>query len=125
MSPNPSFPILSYITFAPLVGAVVVLLLPKDSKRAIKVVSLVASLVSLFLTHVVWHHFDPSAGLMFEERSAWIPAMNVDYHLAVDGLSVTMLLLTAIIMPLALLASWKQERNVKLFFLLFLCSRRE
>jgi len=120
MSPNTPLPILSLITFAPLVGAVLVLLLPKDSKCAIKLVSLVASLVSLLLTHFVWHHFDPNAGLMFEERSTWIAAMNVDYHLAVDGLSMTMVLLTAIILPLALLASWKQERNVKLFFLLFL-----
>ena len=120
MSANCSLPILSYITFVPLVGAALVLLLPKDSKSAIKLVSLVASLVSLALTHYVWHHFDPNGGLMFEERSAWIPAMNVDYHLAVDGLSITMVLLTAIIMPLALLASWKQQGNVKLFFLLFL-----
>jgi len=120
MSPNAPLPILSLITFAPLAGAILVLLLPKDSKCAIKLVSLVASLVSLLLTHFVWHHFDPNAGLMFEERSTWIAAMNVDYHLAVDGLSMTMVLLTAIILPLALLASWKQERNVKLFFLLFL-----
>jgi NADH-quinone oxidoreductase subunit M len=120
MSPNSPLPYLSLITFAPLAGAALVLLLPKDSKGAIKLVSLAASLVSLLLTHFVWHHFDPNAGLMFEERSTWIPAMNVDYHLAVDGLSMTMVLLTAIIMPLALLASWKQEGNVKLFFLLFL-----
>ncbi len=120
MSPHTTLPILSLITFAPLVGAALVLLLPKDSKGAIKMVALFATLVSLLLTHIVWHHFDPNAGLMFEERSAWIPAMNIDYHLAVDGLSITMVLLTAIIMPLALLASWKQERNVKLFFLLFL-----
>src|ERR1035438_24208 len=46
--------------------------------------------------------------------------MNVDSHLSVDGLSMTMVLLTALIMPLALLASWKQERNVRLFFILFL-----
>ena len=45
------------------------LLLPKDSKSAIKLVSLVASLVSLALTHYVWHHFDPNAGLMFIDRN--------------------------------------------------------
>ena len=57
---------------------------------------------------------------MFEERWSWIPALNVDYRLGVDGLSMTMVLLTAIVTPLALLAHWKLDRNVKLFFFLFL-----
>jgi NADH-quinone oxidoreductase subunit M len=115
-----ALPLLSLITFTPLIGAGVVLFLPKTSGRAIKVVSLLASVFSLLLTLCVWSRFNPSAGLMFEERFPWIAALNVDYHLAVDGLSVTMLLLTAIITPLALLAHWKQDRDVKLFFFLFL-----
>jgi len=115
-----TFPILSLITFTPLIGAVLVLLMPRGSDRGIKLLALVASVISLVLTLCVWSRFDPTAGMMFEERWPWIPAMNVDYHLAVDGLSMTMVLLTAIITPLALLASWKQERNVRLFFILFL-----
>jgi len=115
-----SVPLLSLITFTPLFGAVLVLLLPKDNARGIKLLSLTATLISLGLTLCVWSRFDPQAGFMFEERWPWIPALNVDYRLAVDGLSMTMVLLTAIITPLALLASWKQERNVKLFFILFL-----
>lgn len=112
---------LSLITFTPLIGAALVVLLPKRSDRSIKLVSLAASFISLLLTvFCVWNRFDPNAGLMFEERIPWITALNVDYRLAVDGLSVTMVLLTAIIMPLALLAHWKQDRDVKLFFFLFL-----
>src|SRR5664280_2154927 len=115
-----SFPILSLITFTPLIGAALVLVLPKRSDRSIKLVSLAASFISLLLTFCVWSRFDPNAGLMFEERIPWITALNVDYRLAVDGLSITMVLLTAIILPLALLAHWKQDRDVKLFFFLFL-----
>ncbi len=111
---------LSLITFVPLIGAVLVLLLPKTSERSIKVVSLLASIFSLLLALCVWSRFNPNAGLMFEERFAWITALNVYYRLAVDGFSVTMVLLTAIITPLALLAHWKQDRDVKLFFFLFL-----
>jgi NADH-quinone oxidoreductase subunit M len=111
---------LSLITFAPMAGAMLLLLLPKQSHKEIKLLSLAASTVSLVLTLHVWNHFDPNAGMMFEERVPWIPALNVDYHLAVDGLSMAMVLLTAIITPLALLAHWKQDRNVKLFFFLFL-----
>jgi NADH-quinone oxidoreductase subunit M len=115
-----SFPMLSLITFAPLAGAMLLLLLPNKSDKEIKLLAIAASIVSLLLTLYVWKHFDPNAGMMFEERVSWIPALNVDYHLAVDGLSMAMVLLTAIITPLALLAHWKQDRNVKLFFFLFL-----
>ncbi len=115
-----AFPFLSWITFVPLLGALVVAFAPKSNEAGIKLVAILASLVSLALTLVVWFQFKPTGGLMFEERFAWIPAIHVDYHLGVDGLSVTMLLLTAIITPLALLAHWKLDRDVKLFFFLFL-----
>jgi NADH-quinone oxidoreductase subunit M len=115
-----ALPLLSLITFAPLLGAAVVLALPGTSGRAIKLVSLAASGFSLLLTLCVWSRFNPDGGLMFEERARWIAALNVDYRLAVDGLSVTMVLLTALITTLALLTHWKQDREVKLFFFLFL-----
>jgi NADH-quinone oxidoreductase subunit M len=115
-----SIPLLSLITFMPLVAAALILLLPKTSEREIKLIALGASMISLLTTLCVWSRFDPNAGLAFEERWSWIPTLNVDYRLGVDGLSVTMVLLTAIVTPLALLAHWKQDRNVKLFFILFL-----
>src|SRR6202158_3522129 len=65
-----TFPILSWITFAPLIGAFVVTLLPKENGQLIKMVSLLASLVVLALSVMVWLKFDPSGGLMFEERFA-------------------------------------------------------
>jgi NADH-quinone oxidoreductase subunit M len=114
------FPYLSLITFVPLIGAAVVLLLDKTNERAIKSVAILASLVSLGLTLWVWFAFDPGKGLMFEERFVWIPAIHVDYRLGVDGLSIAMVLLTAVITPLALVAHWKLDRDVKLFFFLFL-----
>lgn len=109
--------ILSWMTFVPLIGAVLIAFAGKDSARLI---ALAASLVSLGCAIGVWIGFDAGAGLQFAESFHWIPILNIDYHLGVDGLSVTMVLLTAIITPLALLASWKQDRDVKLFFFLFL-----
>jgi NADH-quinone oxidoreductase subunit M len=116
---NGHLPYLSMITFAPLLGALVVALLPKGNGRLIKIVALAASGVSLLLSVKMWLGFAP-AGLMFEERWTWIAGLNVDYHLGVDGLSVAMVLLTAVVTPLALLAHWKLEEDVKLFFVLFL-----
>ena len=116
---NGHLPYLSMITFAPLLGALVVALLPKGNERLIKIVALAASAVSLVLSVKVWLGFVP-VGMMFEERWMWIAGLNVDYHLGVDGLSVAMVLLTAVVTPLALLAHWKLEQDVKLFFVLFL-----
>lgn len=113
-------PILTLITFAPFVGALVVLALPKSADQMIKWVALGSSLVSALLAVVALAHFDPAGGLQFVERVRWIPALNVDYYLAVDGLSMGMVLLTALITPLAILAHWKLTEGVKLFFLLFL-----
>ncbi len=115
-----NFPFLTLMTFAPLIGAAVVLLLPKTADKAIKVVALLASLFSFSLALCIWSQFQPAAGLQFVERAAWIPMLHVDYYLGVDGLSVTMVLLTGLITPLALLAHWNQDRSVKLFFFLFL-----
>ena len=117
---NCQFPYLSWISFTPLIGAFAIALLGKNQERTIKVIALLASLAALALTLVVWAGFDPKQGLMFKEQFPWIKALNVDYRLGVDGLSVTMVLLTAIITPLALLAHWKQDKDVKLFFFLFL-----
>ena len=117
---NCAFPYLSWISFTPLVGAFAIVLLGKTQERAIKVVALLTSLIALAFTLVVWAGFDSAQGVMFKEQFHWISALNVDYHLGVDGLSVTMVLLTAIITPLALLAHWKLEKDVKLFFFLFL-----
>jgi len=112
--------ILSWLTFVPLIGAALIALTGKNNERSVKLIALVASLTSLMLALIVWYRFDPSAGLNFEETFLWVPILNVSYRLGVDGLSITMVLLTAIITPLALLASWKQDREVKLFFSLFL-----
>lgn len=117
---NGTFPYLSWISFTPVVGALVVAVLGKKQEWTIKLVALLTSLVALALTIKAWLVFDSSQALMFEERFTWIRALNVDYRLGVDGLSVTMVLLTAIITPLALLAHWKLEKDVKLFFFLFL-----
>jgi len=112
--------ILTAITFTPMLGALVVLCMPKCNEKGIKILALVASALSLLMTFQVWFGFDATQGLMFEHRFHWITGLNVDYRVGVDGLSVTMLLLTAIICPLALLAHWNLKKDVKLFFFLFL-----
>lgn len=116
----PHYPILSWLTFAPLIGALVIAFLKKTNHREIKLVALATSALSLYFAINVWLWFDSSANLNFQETGSWIPGLNVSYHLGVDGLSVGMVLLTSVITPLAMLAHWKQDRDPKLFFILFL-----
>jgi NADH-quinone oxidoreductase subunit M len=115
------FPLLSVITFLPLLGGVVLLCLPSGQKPAARTLGLLASLASLGLVLVVWSGFDSSAaGLQFIERRSWIPSLGVEYLVGVDGLGLLMLLLSAIVVPLALLTSWRMEPQSTLYFALIL-----
>jgi len=90
-------------------------------KQLARRLSLVFSLVSLGLTLFLWLHFKASSGeLQFEEQYAWIPSLAAQYHLGIDGLGLLMLMLSAIVVPMAMLASWKIEERVPIYFALVL-----
>lgn len=115
--------LLSVMTLLPLVGAGVVWFFDEKTQSAlIKRVSMAFSLVVLALALWMWVGFNDelSSELRFVERYSWVPTLNIFYHVGVDGLSVTMVVLTAIITPLALAASWGVTERVRLYFSLFL-----
>ncbi len=104
-------PILTFLTLVPLVGAVIVAAVGQENKRLARSLAFGVSLLSLGIAIALWKSFDAASGLMqFEERHAWIPALGVDYRVAVDGLGLLMVLLTAIIVPMALMAAWNIGR---------------
>ncbi|RLT38143.1 MAG: NADH-quinone oxidoreductase subunit M [Chloroflexi bacterium] len=92
--------LLSIITFLPLVGALLVLAAPGDAaKKNIALgTTLVTFLVSLLLL-LNWP--DDAAGMVLEEKYAWIPDLDIFYHLGVDGISLWLVLLTTFLMPIA------------------------
>ncbi|NJN81270.1 MAG: NADH-quinone oxidoreductase subunit M [Caldilineaceae bacterium] len=96
--------LLTIITFLPLLGALVLLLIGSDGvKRTIALVtSLLTFLISLMLL-VNWQ--DAYAGMQFEEMSVWIPQFDVYYHLGVDGISLFLVLLTTLLMPIVIVFS--------------------
>ncbi len=113
--------VLTYMTFIPIAGMLVVLALPRSAHAAIRWTALVFTLPPLVFAVRLFAAFDrTSAGIQFLERHAWIPAYNIQYIMGADGLSVTMILLTALLCPICLLASWNIERGVKGYFALFL-----
>ncbi|MBI3159016.1 MAG: NADH-quinone oxidoreductase subunit M [Chloroflexi bacterium] len=115
---------LTLILFSPAVAAAVIALLPRENKALARWAAFAASLIPLALTLLVWFAFDAApvaeAGYKFVERRVWYAAIGSAYHLGVDGLSLTMVLLTTLLTPLAILASFSVEEKVNAYMALFL-----
>ena len=117
------FPYLSLILFIPLLAGIVVALLPSENKQTVRWVAFVLSLIPLVLTILVWLSFDAAAavdGFKFQEQAVWYEAINSTYHVGIDGLSLTMVLLTTLLTPIAILASFSIEKNINAYMALFL-----
>src|SRR3989344_5518121 len=114
-------PLLSLLVFLPLLGALAVLLVPKHNIKLMRVIAVVATGAGLILSAVLLCNFDhTSAAVQFSEKALWIPQINVNYFLGVDGLSVTMVFLTGLLGFLALLASWGITSRQKEYFFFYL-----
>jgi NADH-quinone oxidoreductase subunit M len=100
--------------------AVLLAVLRRATPAASRMISFAFSLSTLALTAIAFAGFQPALGLQFVEKHPWIHALNVNYHLAMDGMSLTLVLLTGIVTPAALLASRRLDRNPRLFGALFL-----
>ncbi len=102
-----ALPLLSLVVFTPWIGAALLALLRGASPATTRTLTLLFSLSTLALSAVLLTQFDPnSLSPQFVERHTWIVALNVHYHLGLDGLSLLLVLLTGILTPVALLASW-------------------
>ncbi|MGA7724414.1 MAG: NADH-quinone oxidoreductase subunit M [Opitutaceae bacterium] len=116
-----ALPTLSLIVFLPWAGALLLALMPGLGARGSRATALAFSLSTLALSAVVLGLFNPAtAGYQLAELHDWIPSLNVHFSLGLDGLSLILVLLTAIIGPAGLLASWRQERDPRLMGIFFL-----
>jgi NADH-quinone oxidoreductase subunit M len=112
---------LTLMTFVPLLGAIVLLFIPNAQEKLIKNLAIVISLVPLLISVMMWAGFDDAGGYQFVEDVAWIPAVNVRYHLGIDGLSLPLVILTTLLITLGLWYSARVvHKRVKEFFALFL-----
>ncbi len=102
------FPMLSVIIFTPIAGALIALLLPR---RVAWGWSLAVALVDLALTLALIPQMAASGGYQFIESMRWLPELGINYSLGVDGLSLFLLSLNALITLVALIASWPQARS--------------
>lgn len=117
-----SFPILTTILVAPVLGALAIVFLPKEARQTVKYVAAFAMGVSLTLALYVYFAYDFAlGGMQFTETVPWVPELGVTYAMGVDGLSLPMVLLTVLIGFSAVFASWSvEERNREFFVLLLL-----
>jgi NADH-quinone oxidoreductase subunit M len=114
-------PAISCLTLVPLLGAIAVLAAGARSYKLARALAFGFAFLALALTLVLWHRFNPIfGGLQFEEVHAWIPVIGVQYHVGIDGLGLLMLLLSAIVVPMAMAASSQIQERVPLYFSLIL-----
>jgi NADH-quinone oxidoreductase subunit M len=111
------FNYLTTIIFLPVLGAVIIAFIPGLSSRLIKWLSVVFTFVPLALSVYLFAIFDRSSGaIQFEEKFSWIPAINANYHLGVDGISLPLVILMALLGFLVVLISWKIDLRPREYF---------
>src|SRR5207237_5755964 len=114
------FPFITILTAIPLLGAVVLACLRGQKKSVAQGAALGFTAISLLLAVGLWKNFIPSFPIQFVERHEWIPSIGAQYYVGIDGLGLLMVLLSAIIVPFALLASWKIDDKPNVYFALML-----
>src|SRR3990167_9906358 len=103
-----SLPLLSLTIFLPLLGGLAILLNWGNKQAALAVnarwVALWSSLVTLAVALILWWNFDAaSADFQFEEKLQWMPLLDMSYHVGLDGISLPLFLLSALLTPIAIL----------------------
>jgi NADH-quinone oxidoreductase subunit M len=114
---------LSLLLILPVAGAILLLLAPRRQVKTLFTLALLASSLNFLASLVILARFDGGKGEMqLVERQRWMPTFGIEYIVGIDGISLFLVLLTTLITPLAILASWSVKERVKeyLFFMLLL-----
>lgn len=116
------FPILTFIVFTPMAAGLLILLIPGERKREVRVAALAAGIIALVLTVWLYFSYDVAAGgYQFVENYPWLPALGISYQVGVDGMNTPLVLLTGVVMFTGVLISWNiDDRPREFFFFLFL-----
>jgi len=114
--------LLTLVVFSPLAGGALLALLPREPAAGVRRAALVFALVPLLASLAMLARFQPGvAEFQLVERATWIPQWGIGYRLGVDGVSLFLVLLTTVLTPIVVLASWGDiQRHVKEFFVFLL-----
>ncbi len=109
------------IIFAPTLGALALVLMPKDNEDSLRYTALAVTAVTFLLTIALLPGYDTSnANMQYEVKVEWIPNWNIYYQLGLDGISLPLVLLTSFISLWAMVASWSITKQIKGYLILFL-----
>lgn len=118
---NTGFHVLTVLTFLPVVGALIMLVFMRGRPSAYKATALVTSIFTLLIAIYLATQFDTSSsGYQFQESASWIASLGIRYHLGVDGISMLLVLLTALLSVVAILGSWNSIKDRGLAFFISL-----
>ena len=116
--------LLTAVIFLPLVGALALVLVPRDEVGQHRVVALCVSLATFVLSIWLWLGFDAGASaaeFQFEHQATWLPTLGISYHVGVDGVALLLVLLTTVLTPVVILSAWKAvAERVKEFLIAIL-----
>ncbi|MEW6137940.1 MAG: NADH-quinone oxidoreductase subunit M [Thermodesulfobacteriota bacterium] len=116
---NASFPVLSYTTFLPLVGAAILLFINRESRETLRWIALVFMLADFAVSLAAYFMFDSSTATMqLVESHPWVRDWGISYKLGIDGISLFLVLLTTFLGPICVLAAWNDiQHRVKEFLI--------
>jgi NADH-quinone oxidoreductase subunit M len=113
--------ILTIITFTPAVGALLLLFYNRDHVRSIRAFALIITILTfVFSLHLVAHFDSSNPDFQFGVKVPWVPSFGIDYFMGVDGISLFLVILTTLLSPLAVLASWSIHDRLKEYFIFLL-----
>ncbi len=117
---NEGFPLLSTLVFLPLAGAFILLFLPGENVQ--RMWAMVVTTATAVISFPLYTGFDShTAKYQFAEHASWIPTLDINYTLGIDGISLLLVLLTTFIMPLCVIGSWTYiQKRVKEFMICLL-----
>ncbi|GGF52011.1 NADH-quinone oxidoreductase subunit M [Terasakiella brassicae] len=121
-----NIPLLSVITFLPLVGVALILLLVrgdvKDDSKSAKQIALLTTVATFLISLGIWTGFDNStADFQFVEKAEWLPGVGVNYHMGIDGISMLFVLLSTLLTPICILSAWEAvTKRAKEYMISFL-----
>jgi NADH-quinone oxidoreductase subunit M len=115
---------LTIVTFVPLLGALGLVLVPRDEPAQHRALTFIVSLLTFGLSLALWLGFDASPGapeFQFEQMVPWMPTIGIGYHVGIDGVALLLIMLTTVIVPVVVLSTWKAvTERVKEFMIALL-----
>ena len=107
------FQLLNFLLICPLIGALVIAFIPSWNIRFIKTYALFISITNFIASLSVWLLFDTStAKFQFVDRIAWLPFLNMNVYIGIDGISLFFIILTTFLVPVCLLVGWTNITTV-------------